>query len=121
MRRTDRLNLEFSRRINRRAVLLGSLQAAFVGTLAYRMRYLQVEQAGEIKLLAEATFMAAAADEPEDMNFVRKHALAYMAQTGCDLETAALRVLRSSQRISTRWAPKVAKAKASMAATASVM
>ena len=53
MRRTDRLNLEFSRRINRRAVLLGSLQAAFVGTLAYRMRYLQVEQAGEFKLLAE--------------------------------------------------------------------
>jgi len=53
MKRIDRINLEFSRRINRRAVLLGSLQAAFVGTLAYRMRYLQVEQAGEFKLLAE--------------------------------------------------------------------
>jgi magnesium chelatase subunit H len=46
----------------------------------------------QIKLLAEAAFLAAAADEPPEMNFVRKHALAYMAEHGCDLETAALRV-----------------------------
>ena len=32
------------------------------------------------------------ADEPIDRNFVRKHALAYAGEHGCDLETAALRV-----------------------------
>lgn len=46
----------------------------------------------QIKLLAEAAYMAAAADEPIEMNFLRKHALAHMAATGCDLETASLRV-----------------------------
>lgn len=46
----------------------------------------------QIKLLAEACHMAAAADEPPDRNFVRKHALAYQAKHGCDLETASLRV-----------------------------
>jgi len=46
----------------------------------------------QIKMLAEAAYLAASADEPEDRNFVRKHALAYMAEHGCDLETAALRV-----------------------------
>ena len=46
----------------------------------------------QIRLLAEAAFLAASADEPEDLNFVRKHALAYQREHGCDLETAALRV-----------------------------
>ena len=46
----------------------------------------------QIKLLAEAAWLAAAADEPAEMNFVRKHALAYQAEHGGDLETAALRV-----------------------------
>ncbi len=46
----------------------------------------------QIKLLAEAAFLAASADEPEEMNFVRKHALAYQRAHGCDLESAALRV-----------------------------
>ncbi len=46
----------------------------------------------QIKLLAEACFLAASADEPAEMNFVRKHALAYQAQHGCDMETASLRV-----------------------------
>jgi magnesium chelatase subunit H len=46
----------------------------------------------QIRLLADAAFQAAGADEPEEMNFVRKHALAYQKQHGCDLETAALRV-----------------------------
>ena len=46
----------------------------------------------QIKLLAEACFLAASADEPVEHNFVRKHALAYQAACGCDLETAALRV-----------------------------
>ena len=34
-------------------MLLGSLQAVFVGTLAFRMRHLQVDQADEFRLLAE--------------------------------------------------------------------
>jgi magnesium chelatase subunit H len=46
----------------------------------------------QINLLAEACFLAATADEPADMNFVRKHALTYQAQHGCDMETASLRV-----------------------------
>ncbi|MBP0614876.1 magnesium chelatase subunit H [Jiella mangrovi] len=48
------------------------------------------------KLLAEAAFLAASADEPEEMNFIRKHALAYVAETGCDFETAALRVFSNA-------------------------
>ena len=46
----------------------------------------------QIKLLAEACFLAASADEPAELNFVRKHALAYQTANHCDLETAALRV-----------------------------
>ncbi len=46
----------------------------------------------QIKLLAEAAYLAAAADEPLEMNHVRRHALDYQKQHGCDLETAALRV-----------------------------
>ncbi len=46
----------------------------------------------QIKMLAEAAYLAASADEPIDSNFVRKHALAYQAEHGCTLEVAALRV-----------------------------
>lgn len=46
----------------------------------------------QIKLLAEAALLAASADEPPDCNFLRKHALAFVATNGGDLETAALRV-----------------------------
>ena len=46
----------------------------------------------QIKLLAEATYLAAAADEPVEQNFIRAHALAYQQEHGGDLETAALRV-----------------------------
>ncbi len=46
----------------------------------------------QIKLLAEAAYLAAAADEPVEQNFIRKHALAYQAEHDCSLETAALRV-----------------------------
>jgi magnesium chelatase subunit H len=46
----------------------------------------------QIRLLAEAAYLAAAADEPEERNFVRKHALAYQREHGCTLEIAALRV-----------------------------
>ena len=46
----------------------------------------------QIKMLAQAAFMAASADEPLEHNFIRKHALAYQKEHGCDLETASLRV-----------------------------
>ena len=46
----------------------------------------------QTRLLAEAAFLAASADEPVERNFVRKHALAYQAAHGGDLEAAALRV-----------------------------
>jgi magnesium chelatase subunit H len=51
----------------------------------------------QIKLLAEAAFLAASADEPLDRNFVRKHALAYQAEHGGDLETASLRVFGNAE------------------------
>jgi magnesium chelatase subunit H len=51
----------------------------------------------QIKLLAEAAFLAASADEPDDLNFVRKHALAYQAEHGGDLETASLRVFGNAE------------------------
>ena len=50
----------------------------------------------QIKLLAEACYLAASADEPLEMNAVRRHALAYQAQHGCDFETAALRVFSNA-------------------------
>ncbi|MFO1125412.1 MAG: magnesium chelatase subunit H [Methylocystis sp.] len=46
----------------------------------------------QVKLLAQACLLAASADEPEEQNFVRKHALAFIAAFGGDMETAALRV-----------------------------
>ncbi len=51
----------------------------------------------QIKLLAEATFLAASAHEPTDRNFVRKHALRYQEEHGCDIETAALRVYGNAE------------------------
>jgi magnesium chelatase subunit H len=51
----------------------------------------------QIKLLAEAAFLAASADEPPEMNFIRKHALAHQKEHGCDLETAALRVFGNAE------------------------
>jgi magnesium chelatase subunit H len=46
----------------------------------------------QIKMLAEAAYLAATADEPIEQNFVRKHALAWQREHGGDIETAALRV-----------------------------
>ena len=51
----------------------------------------------QVKLLAEAAFLAASADEPIEQNFVRKHALAFQAQHGGDMETAALRVFGNAE------------------------
>ena len=50
----------------------------------------------QTKLLAEAAWLAASADEPDDQNFVRKHARAYAQANDCDLETAALRVFSNA-------------------------
>ena len=51
----------------------------------------------QTRLLAEAAWLAASAeDEPVEMNFVRKHALQYQKDCGCDLETAALRVFSNA-------------------------
>jgi magnesium chelatase subunit H len=51
----------------------------------------------QIKLLAEAAFLAASADEPLEMNAIRKHALAYQKEHGCTLEIAALRVYGNAE------------------------
>ena len=52
----------------------------------------------QIKLLAEAAFLAAsAADEPHDMNHIRKHALSYQLEHGCTLEIASLRVYGNAE------------------------
>ena len=51
----------------------------------------------QVKLLAEGAMLCAAADEPEDRNFVRKHALAAMRDDGVDLETASLRVFGNAE------------------------
>jgi magnesium chelatase subunit H len=50
----------------------------------------------QTRMLAEACWLAASADEPEEQNFVRKHALAHMQANGCDLETASLRVFSNA-------------------------
>jgi magnesium chelatase subunit H len=51
----------------------------------------------QIKLLAEAALLAASADEPIERNFIRKHVLAYQAEFGGDIETAALRVFGNAE------------------------
>lgn len=52
MRRIRRSDIDAARKITRRGMLLGSVQGVFVGVLALRMRYLQVEQADQFRLLA---------------------------------------------------------------------
>ncbi len=51
----------------------------------------------QTRMLAEAAWLAASADEPLDQNFVRAHALDYAAKMGSDLETAALRVFSNAE------------------------
>ena len=50
----------------------------------------------QVKLIAEAAWLAAAADEPAERNFVRAHTLAEIAG-GADPETAALRVFSNAE------------------------
>jgi magnesium chelatase subunit H len=51
----------------------------------------------QTRMIAEATYLASLADEPLEMNYVRKHSLAHQEQHQCDLETAALRVFSNAQ------------------------
>jgi magnesium chelatase subunit H len=51
----------------------------------------------QVKLLAEAALLAASADEPVALNHIRAHVLAFMAEHGGDLETAALRVFGNAE------------------------
>ena len=50
----------------------------------------------QAQMLAEAAYLASVADEPPEMNFVRKHTLKYAEESGCDFETAALRVFSNA-------------------------
>ena len=51
----------------------------------------------QTRMMAEAALLAAQADEPAELNFVRKHSLANQAEHGCDIETAALRVFSNAE------------------------
>ena len=53
MKRNPKEAIEGTRRLTRRALLLGGAQAAVVAVLIGRMRHLQVEQADQFRLLAE--------------------------------------------------------------------
>ncbi len=53
MKRPTRDNTESQRRITRRGLVLGGGMAGFVGLLGLRMRYLQVDQADQFRLLAD--------------------------------------------------------------------
>ncbi|MDJ0629360.1 MAG: penicillin-binding protein 2 [Rhodobacter sp.] len=53
MRRTPKDTEESIRTISRRGLILGGAQLAFIGLLAGRMRYMQVDQADTFRLLAE--------------------------------------------------------------------
>ncbi len=51
----------------------------------------------QTRMLAEAALLAAQADEPAELNFIRRHSLAHQAEHGCDIETAALRVFSNAE------------------------
>ncbi|MGP3695890.1 penicillin-binding protein 2 [Rhodobacter sp. NSM] len=53
MRRSARDSEDSARKVNRRALFLGGAMTAMFAVLGARMRYLQVDQADEFKLLAE--------------------------------------------------------------------
>ncbi|MCR8726618.1 penicillin-binding protein 2 [Frigidibacter sp. ROC022] len=53
MRRSPRDVESSTRRVSRRALLLGGAQLSFMGVLALRMHYMQVDQADKFRLLAE--------------------------------------------------------------------
>jgi magnesium chelatase subunit H len=72
---------------------LGRPRIDVVATLSGIFRDLLALQT---RMLAEAAFLAASADEPLELNFIRKHALDYQREHDCDLETASLRVFSNA-------------------------
>lgn len=50
-----------------------------------------------MRLLAEATYLAANAEESDQDNYIAANTRAHMAMLGCDIETAALRVFSHSE------------------------
>lgn len=53
MKRSPTENAASARKVTRRALFLGASQLAFMGALGLRMRFLQVDQADQFRLLAE--------------------------------------------------------------------
>jgi magnesium chelatase subunit H len=51
----------------------------------------------QTRMLAEAAYKAATADEPASLNYIRAHAMAYAAQMNVDMETASLRVFSNAE------------------------
>jgi magnesium chelatase subunit H len=51
----------------------------------------------QTRMLAEAAWKAATADEPLSQNFIRAHALAYAAEMDVDMDTASLRVFSNAE------------------------
>ncbi len=51
----------------------------------------------QTRMLAEAAWKAATADEPLAQNFIRAHALAYAEEMGVDMDVAALRVFSNAE------------------------
>ncbi|MDJ0859436.1 MAG: magnesium chelatase subunit H [Dinoroseobacter sp.] len=51
----------------------------------------------QTKMLAEAAYLCATADEPVEQNYIRAHALAYAHEMGCGMETASLRVFSNAE------------------------
>ncbi|ANB33591.1 magnesium chelatase [Rhodovulum sulfidophilum] len=51
----------------------------------------------QTRMLAEAAWKAATADEPVEQNFIRAHSLAHAEKMGVDMETAALRVFSNAE------------------------
>jgi magnesium chelatase subunit H len=51
----------------------------------------------QTRMLAEAAWKCATADEPVSQNFIRAHALAYAEKMGVDMEVASLRVFSNAE------------------------
>ncbi len=51
----------------------------------------------QTKMLAEAALLASEAEEPLELNFIRKHSLSYLEEHGCDMATASLRVYSNAE------------------------
>ncbi|WP_295632259.1 magnesium chelatase subunit H [Novosphingobium sp.] len=51
----------------------------------------------QTRMLAEAALLAAQADEPVELNFIRRHSLAHQVEHNCDMATAALRVFSNAE------------------------